>query len=103
TRTAYENIRRGRFQSMRGHAVGASNGINPGVLSCDYVHIRVSNQYSFGLLAVRFAKQLAHPKRIGFLGLETVAAVDLEKELIHAKRVDDRARRTYRFVAQHRH
>src|SRR6185312_1405945 len=80
-RALYQHVWRGSFEGVRCESVGASDGIDFGILRGDDIDFRVANQHRFCRLALRVLEQCLHAQRIGLLGFEAVAAVNPEEKI----------------------
>src|SRR5215469_292636 len=89
-RVVHEHVRRRVFERVRRQTVGHANGISAGVARGDDIHVGVADDHRFFRTSVGFRQERFDARGIGFLGMETVAAVDLKEVLAEPQSLDDR-------------
>src|SRR5467141_778114 len=85
----YADIGRSKFKRLRGEAVGNAAGPQTRVSAGQHVIRGVADHDRLAAGASQFFEQSLRAQRIGFLGRETVATIDLSEELSQAEGFDD--------------
>jgi hypothetical protein len=86
----HQNIGRLVLQRMRSEAISYADGDHARVASRIHVDVGVTDDRGVLRLQAILFEQPARALRIGLLGREAVAAIDLLKELTQPERVDNR-------------